>query len=67
MESKKILIFNTAQANDLIGGSQNAIEDAIGVLLKYQFDVYYISSTYNIYDYINIIFIGFVAILFIFK
>jgi hypothetical protein len=53
MELKKILIFNTAQANDLIGGSQNAIEDAITILLKNQYSVYYISSAYNIYNYKN--------------
>ena len=56
MELKKILIFNTAQANDIIGGSQNAIEDAIVVLLKNHFDVYYISSSYNIYNYKNTVY-----------
>jgi glycosyltransferase involved in cell wall biosynthesis len=55
MELKKILIFNTAQANDIIGGSQNAIEDAIIVLLKNKFEVYYISSSYNIFNYKNTI------------
>lgn len=47
MDIKRVLIFNTAQAIDLVGGSQNAIEDAIEVLLRNRVYVEYISYRFN--------------------
>jgi hypothetical protein len=47
MGTKKILIFNTAQLVDIIGGSQSALEDAIDTFLELNYEVIYISYKYN--------------------
>jgi hypothetical protein len=47
MGTKKILIFNTAQVVDLIGGSQASLEDAILNFLDNNIEVIYISYKYN--------------------
>ena len=46
MATKKVLIFNTAQVSELIGGSQSAIEDSIDLFLELDYDVTYISYKY---------------------
>jgi len=47
MGTKKVLIFNTAQVVDLIGGSQASLEDAILNFLDNNVDVIYISYKFN--------------------
>jgi len=47
MATKKILIFNTAQVVDLIGGSQASLEDAITHFLDNNIQVTYISYRFN--------------------
>ena len=47
MAIKKILIFNTAQVVDLIGGSQASLEDAILNFLDNDIDVMFISYQFN--------------------
>jgi glycosyltransferase involved in cell wall biosynthesis len=50
MGLKRVLICNTAQSLDLIGGSQAAIEDAIDVLIEENWQVDYVSMRYKIDD-----------------
>lgn len=50
MVLKRVLICNTAQSLDLIGGSQAAIEDAIDVLIEENWQVDYVSMRYKIDD-----------------
>jgi glycosyltransferase involved in cell wall biosynthesis len=47
MGIKRIIIFNTAQVQDLIGGSQAAIEDSIDEFLDQNFDVIFVSYNFN--------------------
>jgi hypothetical protein len=47
MAIKKILIFNTAQVVDLIGGSQASLEDAILNFLDNDIEVIFISYQFN--------------------
>ena len=47
MGIRRIIIFNTAQVQDLIGGSQAAIEDSIDEFLDQSFEVIFVSYNFN--------------------